>query len=62
MQLHERPHDETTVHGVLQAIAWSLRFTRHMSIKASPGQLAFGRNMLINATYIANWRHIQQRQ
>ena len=62
MRLRGRSYDETAMHAVLQAVAWSLRSTHHTSIQASPSQLAFGRDMLINATYIANWRNIRQRQ
>jgi hypothetical protein len=62
MRLHERTHDENTTNGILQAVAWSLRSTHHTAIQASPGQLVFGRDMIINTTYIANWRQIRQKQ
>ena len=62
MDLSSRPHDETTHHAVLQAVAYGLRSTYHSALKASPGQLAFGRDMIINATYIANWHAIKERK
>ena len=62
MQLHLHPFDDTTIHDVLQAVTWSLPSTYHSSIQASPGQLVFGRDMIINATYIANWREQRQWQ
>ena len=55
------PHD-TTINSVLQAVVFALRSTHHTSIQSSPGQLVFGRDIIINATYIANWREIRQRQ
>ena len=62
MELHQRPFDETTNHAVLQAVAWGIRSTYHTVLQASPGQLTFGRDMIINATYVANWRHIRDRK
>jgi len=62
MNLTNRAFDDTTVHGVLQSIAWSLRTTVYTSLRTSPGQLAFGRDMIIPATYLANWHHIHTRR
>jgi len=45
MDLSSRHLDDTTIHGVLQSITWSLRTTFHTSLRTSPGQLAFGRDM-----------------
>ena len=58
MNLSERPYEETSAHGILQAVAWALRTTYHTSLRTSPGQLTFGQDMIIPATYLANWRHI----
>jgi len=62
MDLSNRTFDDTTVHGILQAIAWALRTTYHTSLRTSPGQLAFGQDMIVPATYLANWRHIHERR
>ena len=62
MELGNRPFDDTTIHGVLQAIAWGLRSTFHTALQSSPGQLTFGRDMIIPATYLANWRDINARR
>ena len=62
MDLSSRPYDDTTTHAVLQAVAFGLRSTFHTALQASPGQLAFGRDMIINATYLANWQAIKQRK
>jgi len=62
MDLSNRAFDETTVHGILQAIAWALRTNYYTSLRTSPGQLAFGQDMVVPATYLANWRHIHERR
>ena len=36
MDLSNRAFDDTTVHGILQAIAWALRTTYHTSLRTSP--------------------------
>lgn len=58
MDLSSRPFDDTSIHSILQSIAWGLRTTYHTSLRTSPGQLTFGQDMVIPATYLANWRHI----
>jgi transposase InsO family protein len=58
MDLSSCPFDDTSIHGILQSIVWGLCTTYHMSLRNSPGQLAFGQDMVIPVTYLANWRHI----
>ena len=58
MELNLRPCDDSSIHGILQAIAWGLRTTFHTSLKTSPAQLTFGQDMVIPATYLANWKFI----
>mmetsp|Transcript_13570 Transcript_13570/g.16453 ORF Transcript_13570/g.16453 Transcript_13570/m.16453 type:complete len:698 (+) Transcript_13570:1112-3205(+) len=55
MRLDQQPFDETTIPAVLQAVAWGIRSTYHTALQASPAQIVFGRDMIINATYLANW-------
>jgi len=62
MDLSNRAFDDNTVHGTLQAIAWALRTTYHTSLRTSPGQLAFGQDIIVPATYLANWHHIHERR
>jgi len=50
MNLSERAFDDTTIHGILQSIAWALRTTFHTSLRTFPGQLAFGRDMIVRIT------------
>ena len=49
------------IHNLTSSSFWN---TVHIliSLQASPGKLAFGRDMLINATYLANWHAIKQRE
>jgi len=45
--------------------SWATRSTCHTVLKASPGAAIFGRDMLFNIPYIADWRKIgdyRQRQ
>jgi hypothetical protein len=45
--------------------AWAIRSTYHMVLKASPGAAIFGRDMLFDIPYIADWNKIgdyRQRQ
>ena len=60
MDLESKPYDENSVHAILQAVAWSLRTTHHTQLQASPGQMVFGRDMIINATYLTNWRAVNK--
>lgn len=46
--------------GILSAIAWAIRSTYHTTLQATPGQLVFGRDMILNVTHIADWHKIKQ--
>ena len=46
----------------MASIEWALRTTFHTSLRTPPGQLAFGRDMIVPATYLANWHHITSRR
>ena len=62
MDLPSRPYDDTTPQSVLSAVAWGLRSTYHSALKGSPVQVVFGRDMIVNSTYLANWKFIKQRK
>jgi hypothetical protein len=47
---------------VLQPIAWAIRATHHTTLDATPGQLVFGRDMLFNIGYQADWEKIRLRK
>ena len=38
--------------------SWAIRSTYHIVLKASPGAAIFGRDMLFNIPYIADWKQI----
>ena len=46
--------------GVLSATAFAIWSTYHTMLKKTPGQLVFGRDMIFNISYVANWELICQ--
>jgi hypothetical protein len=46
------------VNVFLDNAAWAICSTYHTVLKASPGAVIFGRNMLFNILFIANWNKI----
>jgi hypothetical protein len=62
MELHTKAFNDTNINEVLQNVAYGLRATNHSSLSASPCQLVFGRDMVINTIYFANWKALSERQ
>ncbi len=54
--------DEDPWKGVLSATAFAVRSTFHTTLRQSPGQLVFGRDMIFNIKHVANWEYIRQRK
>ena len=48
--------------GILAAVAWAIRSTYHTTLKATPGQLVFGRDMVLNLSYEADWASIKAKK
>ena len=48
--------------GILAATAFAIRNMYHTTLKATPGQLVFGRDLIFNTKYISNWEEIRQRK
>ena len=46
--------------GVLAATAFAVQSTYHTTLKKTPGQLVFGRDMIFNIQHVANWELIRQ--
>ncbi len=46
----------------LSVAAWTVRSTYHTVLKASPGTAIFGRDMLFNIPFIADWQKIGERR
>ena len=48
--------------GILSATAFAIRSTLHTTMRKTPGQLVFGRDMILNIQHEANWEYIKQRK
>jgi hypothetical protein len=46
----------------LDNAAWAIRSTYHTVLKASPGASIFGRDMLFDILFMANWHKIGERR
>ena len=46
----------------LSDTAFSVCSTYHIAVKATPGQLVFGRDMILNIPFISNWEDIRKRK
>ena len=44
---------------LLASVAWDIRSTYHTTLQASPTQLVFGRDMLLDMKFIADWEVIR---
>jgi len=60
-QVHES-EEEDPWKGVLSAAAFAIRATYHTTLKASPAQLVFGRDAIMNVKFEANWNLIRDRK
>jgi hypothetical protein len=50
-------------HAIVDPVKWALNSTYHTVLKATPGQLTFGRDMILPTSFYANWKRLQdQRQ
>jgi hypothetical protein len=48
--------------GVLAAMMFATRATYHMTTQATPIQLVFGRDAILNTNFDANWKLIRERK
>ena len=48
--------------GILSATAFAVRSTYHTTLQKTPGQLVFGRDMILNIQHTANWEYIRERK
>ena len=48
--------------GILAAASFAMCSTYHTTLRAMPGQLIFGRDMILNMQYLADWTVIKARQ
>ena len=47
---------------LLGSVAWAICSTHHTTLQATPGQLVFGRDMLLNLKFVADWEAIKLRK
>ena len=47
--------------GILAATIFDIRATHHTTLQASPSQLVFGRDAILNIGLQANWKFIRDR-
>ena len=48
--------------GVLAAVRQAMRSTVHTTLRATPTQLVFGRDVLLNVSFEADWQYIKERK
>ena len=48
--------------GILSALGFAMRVTVHTTNCASPAQLVFGRDAMLNVNVDANWQYIKERK
>ena len=61
--MHETEIDENDPwSGVLSATMFATRATLHTTIQATPSQLVFGRDAIMNIKHEANWKFIRERK
>jgi transposase InsO family protein len=48
--------------GILAATMFAVRATYHTTLQASPMQLVFGRDAILNVKHISDWEHVRQRK
>jgi hypothetical protein len=48
--------------GILAATMFTVSATYHTTLQASPMQLVFGQDAILNVKHITNWEHIKQRK
>ena len=48
--------------GILAAAMFALRSTYHTTTQATPCQLVFGRDAILNTVFQANWQYIRERK
>lgn len=46
----------------LASVAWALCSTIHSTLKATPAQLVFGRDMILPIAFKANWEELRARR
>jgi transposase InsO family protein len=62
-ELHnKRKVTKEDIQGFLSSTMFAIRATYHTTLQATPMQLAFGRDAILNIKFEANWDYIKQRK
>jgi hypothetical protein len=48
--------------GILSAVGFAMRATVHTTMRATPSQLVFGRDAMLNVGFEADWQYIKERK
>ena len=59
-QLQESEEINNPFDGILAAISFAIRATTHTTLQASPSQLVFGRDHILNVKFEADWKQIRE--
>ena len=54
--------EEDSWTGILTAVSFAVRATFHTTTRATPMQLVFGRDAMLNIPFTANWKYIEDRK
>ena len=58
----EELDEENPWDGILSAVMFAIRATYHTTLQATPTQLVFGRDAILNTKFEANWKYIRERK
>ena len=64
MQVHDDPYidEDDPWNGILAATMFAIRATYHTTLQATPSQLVFGRDAILNIKFEADWNYIRARK
>ena len=54
--------EDMALEGIISAIMFGLRATYHTTLQATPAQLVFGRDAMLNIKFEADWKRIKDRK
>ena len=54
--------DESDIDKFIVNVTWAIRSTYHTVLKTTPGAAIFGRDMMFDIPYIADWTNIGKRR
>merc|ERR1712122_112198 len=58
MEVQDTDNINNPFKGILSAVCFAIRTTVHTTLQATPSQLVFGRDHILNIKFQANWKNI----